>query len=56
MQSQNFEETVAQLLKAMGFTSVERVGGTADRGVDVICYKPDEFGFKLKYVVQCKNS
>jgi hypothetical protein len=30
------------------------VGKTGDQGVDVICYRVDEFGQRLKYIIQCK--
>lgn len=49
-----FEEHTAELLRLMGFVDVKRVGRTADRGVDVEAYQEDVFGYKTKYIVQCK--
>ena len=54
MNAKEFEEYTAELLRSMGFKDVKRVGRTADRGVDVEAYQEDAFGFKTKYIVQCK--
>ncbi|MHA1972501.1 MAG: restriction endonuclease [Candidatus Hodarchaeales archaeon] len=54
MSDRVFEEQIADLLRSMGYLDVRRVGGTADRGVDVEGYREDEFGHKTKYIVQCK--
>ncbi|MCW4012509.1 MAG: restriction endonuclease [Candidatus Bathyarchaeota archaeon] len=54
MSDRIFEELIADLLRSMGYLDVRRVGGTADRGVDVEGYREDEFGHKTKYIVQCK--
>ena len=54
MNAIEFEEYTAELLRSMGFLDVKRVGRTADRGVDVEAYQEDAFGYKTKYIVQCK--
>jgi len=54
LSARKFEESTANLLKAMGFVDVKRVGRIADRGVDVEAYNEDEFGHRWKYIVQCK--
>ena len=54
MNATEFEEHTAELLRSMGFVDVKRVGKTADRGVDVEAYLEDAFGYKTKYIVQCK--
>ncbi len=46
-----FEDTVAVLLEDLGFSRVEPVGGSGDRGVDIECYDRDG-GLVL---VQCKR-
>ncbi len=49
-----FEESTAELLRAMEYVDVERVGKTADRGIDVIGYHVDLLGYRSKIIVQCK--
>lgn len=49
-----FEEHIAELLKLMEFVDVKRVGKPSDRGVDIEAYEEDAFGYKTKYIVQCK--
>jgi restriction system protein len=45
-----FEECIAQLLIDLGWTQVQRRGGSGDRGVDVIATYGDDL-----YLVQCKR-
>jgi len=54
LSDREFEETTAELLRAMDYVDVERVGTTADRGVDVIGYHMDQLGHRSKIIVQCK--
>lgn len=54
MSATEFEELTAELLRAMGYVDVKRVGKTADRGVDVEAYHVDQLGHRAKIIVQCK--
>jgi restriction system protein len=51
MSGPQFEQWFARLLTASGFTGVTVVGGSADRGADVIATAPDG----RRTVVQCKR-
>src|SRR5215213_1741075 len=46
-----FEHAVADLLRALGYRDVRRVGGSGDQGVDVACR--DAAGKRV--IVQCKR-
>ena len=46
-----FEQVIADLLEDLGFTEVERVGGSGDLGLDVRCTDPNG----RSTVVQCKR-
>jgi restriction system protein len=46
-----FEHAVARLLSQMGYTSVQRIGGAGDDGVDIVCR--DAHGGLV--AVQCKR-
>jgi len=55
MTSKELEEHVSTLLLKMGFSNVRRVGGSGDRGVDIVGDRSiDRFGSVLHYAVQCK--
>lgn len=54
LSGREFEESTAELLRAMDYVDVKRVGKTADRGVDVIGYHMDQLGYRSKIIVQCK--
>jgi restriction endonuclease Mrr len=49
----NFELMVADLLVAMGYETVEVIGGKDDQGVDIVCEKRDGV-LKTKIAIQCK--
>ncbi|WP_253257152.1 restriction endonuclease [Arthrobacter sp. Hiyo1] len=46
-----FEHTIAALLSRLGYQDVNRVGGTGDKGADVLCL--DASGRRV--IVQCKR-
>lgn len=50
MNGMEFEEYCVQLLKKLGFISVQRTPGSGDQGVDIIANKDD-----IKYAIQCKR-
>lgn len=49
----NFELMVADLLVALGYESVEVIGGKDDQGVDIVCEKRDGI-LKTRIAIQCK--
>lgn len=49
----NFELMVADLLVAMGYESVDVIGGKDDQGVDIVCERRDGV-FKTRIAIQCK--
>ena len=49
----NFELMVADLLVAMGYQSVEVIGGKDDQGVDIVCEMRDGV-LKTRVAIQCK--
>lgn len=49
----NFELMVADLLVALGYQSVEVIGGKDDQGVDIVCEKRDGL-LKTRIAIQCK--
>jgi HJR/Mrr/RecB family endonuclease len=51
LSASDFEHAVGTILAANGYTDVQQVGKTADRGADIIC--SDAYGQRI--VVQCKR-
>lgn len=49
-----FERLVADLLRALGYTAIER-GGPFDGGVDVVASRTDEWGHEVRVAVQAKR-
>ena len=54
-----FEQLCADLVEAMGFTNVRLVGGSSDRGRDIVCerefqYSPG-FSDRFQWAIQCKH-
>jgi len=50
-----FEELVASLVSAMGYSDVEVVGQSGDGGVDVRARQTDQWGHALQAIVQAKR-
>ncbi len=46
-----FEQLCTRLLWYMGFRDIVRIGGSGDKGLDIICF--DEYG--NKFGIQCKR-
>ncbi len=46
-----FESMVAELFRALGYTRIERIGGSGDLGIDLSAIDPDG----LEVVIQCKR-
>jgi len=52
---EEFEQFVADLLRAMGFKKVSLTPITGDEGKDIVAYLPDPLGNLVKYYVECKH-
>ena len=50
----DFEDLVADLLRNSGYKNVITVGGSGDRGVDIVC-KLSEGGSEKRVALQCKR-
>lgn len=55
LEPKRFEELVGELLRAMGHTDVQVVGGSGDGGVDVEAFDVDRWGKSCQVIVQAKR-
>ena len=57
---EQFELLCCELLRKIGFESVDHHGGTGDKGRDIVCWKSFHFAPDLtrryKFVIQCKHT
>ena len=55
-----FEEFCADVLWALGFTNVRRIGASGDRGRDILCEREiaysEQFSDRFSWLVQCKHT
>lgn len=54
-----FEALCSDILKAMGFDNIRHVGGSGDKGRDILCSRtvplPEGISLSLRWVIQCKH-